>query len=437
LIGQTNTPYTGQSEQSLIIKGGYLIRTANIQGEFVALTGDVNETTTIQVIAGAPIPLYGLLFNGHNLNFTQDTNGIVTATIPYTQPVVTVPDLSSQTWYYIDSLPELHRGYSDALWLAADYNTTDNTSRNITTPTSLYSSEYGYHTGTLLYRGRFRANGQEKTIFLRAQGGSAFGFSIWLNDRFLGSFDGIDAAASGEKTFNLPKLMANGTYVLTVVIDNMGLDENWVVGRDDMKAPRGILDYELDSHLPSDVTWRLTGNFGGENYVDKTRGPLNEGGMWAERQGFHLPGISTDGAWKQSKGPTEGITKPGIAWYTTSFDLNMPQGYDIPLSVVFANNTGSSPAPATTTPYRLQLYVNGWQFGKYINHIGPQTRFPVPEGIWNYQGKNWVAISLWAMEEGGAKVEGVNLVAGPIIQTGYGPVAKVESPSWSPRSGAY
>ncbi len=30
--------------------------------------------------------------------------------------------------------------------------------------------------------------------------------------------------------------------------------------------------------------------------------------------------------------------------------------------------------------YRAQLWVNGYQFGKYVNHIGPQTKFPVPQG---------------------------------------------------------
>ena len=50
-----------------------------------------------------------------------------------------------------------------------------------------------------------------------------------------------------------------------------------------MKTPRGILDYFLSGHLQRDVTWKLTGNLEGENYVDQVRGPLNEGGMFAER----------------------------------------------------------------------------------------------------------------------------------------------------------
>ena len=65
----------------------------------------------------------------------------------------------------------------------------------------------------------------------------------------------------------------------------MGFDENGAVGSDSMKAPRGILDYALAGRAQADVAWRLTGNLGGERYADRARGPLNEGGLFGERQG--------------------------------------------------------------------------------------------------------------------------------------------------------
>ena len=45
-----------------------------------------------------------------------------------------------------------------------------------------------------------------------------------------------------------------------------------------------------------------------------------------------------------------------------------------------------------------------------VDHLGPQTKFPVPEGILNYQGQNFIAITLWAQQEEGAKLEGLELV---------------------------
>jgi hypothetical protein len=82
-----------------------------------------------------------------------------------------------------------------------------------------------------------------------------------------------------------------------------------------MKTPRGVLDYSLDgNHAAKDITWKLTGNLGGEDYFDRTRGPLNEGGMYAERQGWHLPSppekVFVPGS------PLQGVSKPGIAFYT-------------------------------------------------------------------------------------------------------------------------
>jgi hypothetical protein len=143
----------------------------------------------------------------------------------------------------------------------------------------------------------------------------------------------------------------------------------------------------------------------------------------------------------------QGVTNAGIGWYVTSFNLDMPQDYDIPIAFQFtnsssselvSNSTASSTGTGSTVPaYRVQIYVNGWQFGKYVNNIGPQTRYPCPEGIWNYHGTNWVAVSLWSLENDGALIDNLALVAGPVIQTGRGPVQLVESPAWSPRAGAY
>jgi hypothetical protein len=354
------------------------MRTAAIEGKTVALTGDVNATTTIQIIGGAPKNLTSLTFNGKPLQFIQNNIGVVTATVEYLEPRISLPSLSDIEWRYKDSLPEIQPTYSDDLWVRADRPKTSNSLRNITTPTSLYGSEYGFHTGHLVYRGRFVAKGNETDIYLQTSGGSAYGMSAYLDTKFIGSFPGYDFASVGNTTFKLPALIAGSAHVITVVVDNMGLDENWVVGSDEMKNPRGILDYRLDGHEKRDIEWKITGNFGGETYADKTRGPLNEGGLWAERQGLHLPDPPA-ADWRVSRGPTEGIETAGIAWYVTRFMLDLPKGYDIPLSFVFTNATAptaGSKAPA----YRVQLYVNGWQFGKYVNNVGPQTKFPVPEG---------------------------------------------------------
>ena len=72
-----------------------------------------------------------------------------------------------------------------------------------------------------------------------------------------------------------------------------------------------------------------------------------------------------------------------------------------------------------------------------MNNVGPQTVFPVPEGILNYHGRNWVGVSLWGFDKGGNRIEGLDLVDLAQVQTGYGRVKVVDSPAWRKRSGAY
>ncbi|KAL1303466.1 hypothetical protein AAFC00_006849 [Neodothiora populina] len=427
-----------------IVKAGYLIRTVEVKGTTLMLTGDLNATTSLEIIGGAPAGLTKLTFNGSDLRFKQSkSSGVVTAKATYSKPAFSVPDLSSVEWKVIDGLPEIGSDYDDSLWTEASLTYTNNTGRNLTTPTSLYSSDYGYHYGNLLYRGHFVALGNESTIYLQTEGGYAFGMSAWLNGTFIGSFVGYDAADLANSTFTLPNLSSGSAYVLTVLIDTTGLDEDYTPGQDafflpgeNMKKPRGILDYSLSSHPKSDITWKLTGNLGGEDYKDRTRGPLNEGGLYAERQGYHLPSAPTTSWTPSPQGPMTGLSSPGVAFYTTTFDLDIPHGYDIPLSIVFSNSTTNT-SSGLATPYRAQMYVNGYQYGKYIHNIGPQDSFPVPEGIFNYHGPNSLAVSLWALAPGGAEVGGLSLSAGPVIQTGFGEVSNSPMDGWVAREAAY
>jgi beta-galactosidase len=83
--------------------------------------------------------------------------------------------------------------------------------------------------------------------------------------------------------------------------------------------------------------------------------------------------------------------------------LKVPDGLDVAISFKFTS-TG------TNNQYRVFLYVNGYQFGRYYPHISMPSEYPVPPGILNYDGDNVIAIAIWAQLEAGA---GVRL--GPIV----------------------
>ena len=360
--------FSSLTSSSVIIKGGYLLRTASITNTTLHLTGDLNDTTSVVVI-GSPSPIATLTFNNVTVPTTIDMQGLLCATIPFARPNIALPTLTDLPWKSIDSLPEIQPTYEDYLWPNAN-ETASNNPRNLTTPTSLYASDYGFNTGTLLYRGHFTAIGNETAFFIETQGGTAFAHSVFLNSTLLGSWPGISIDENYNQTLPLPPLQSGGKYVLTIVVDNMGLDENGKVGAEEMKNPRGILRYSLSGREPEAIAWKITGNLGGEAYRDKIRGPLNEGGLFAERQGYHLPSPPS-AEWAEGK-PTEGIPGAGVAFYTTSFDLDIPVGYDIPLAFEFANTTASDGQPAQ---FRSQLYVNGWQFGKYGTPLAPLFPF--------------------------------------------------------------
>lgn len=426
----SSIPFSSQEStaNSLIVNGGYLIRSSSVQGSALHLSGDFNATTTVEVI-GVPAGVRSLYINGAQAKTTTDKNGFWSTVVEYRAPKIQIPSLSDLDWKYIDTLPEIQSSYDDSHWVSADNTYTNNTIAPLQTPTSLYGQDYGFSTGYLLFRGHFVATGAETTFTVNVQGGTAYGHSVWLEGTFLGSWAGNSVTSNYTSTFTLPNLTKGKKYVFTVLLDNMGLDEDWTVGTEESKDPRGILNYELSGHSQSDISWKLTGNFGGEHYADLTRGPLNEGGLYAERQGWHQPDPPVSG-WKSSS-PLEGLTTAGVGFYTASFDLNLPRGWDVPLWVAFGNSTTP---PAN---YRVQFYVNGYQYGKYVNQVGPETAYPVPQGILNYQGTNWLAVTLWAQDSTGAKLEDFALLTNTPVLTALSNIEAAPQPKWTKRAGAY
>ncbi|KAI3336761.1 glycoside hydrolase family 35 protein [Xylariaceae sp. AK1471] len=429
--------YSSAQKDSVIAKAGYLLRTATSSGTSLHLTGDLNATADLEVIAGLP-GSNNIYFNGKKVPDVSLVNGRLAGTLIYTRLALKLPDLAALDWRVVDSLPEIQASYDDFAWAVANHVTTNNTSYDdynvkfsLKTPTSLIASDYGFNAGSLIYRGSFEATGNETSLYLSTTGGGGFGHSVWINKTFVGSYAG--PAKSYNQTLGFPsslKLSRGKTYVITVLIDHMGQETSWTPGLDTMKTPRGIIDYVLAGHKQSNIKWKLTGNLGGEQYRDQVRGPLNEGGMFAERQGFHLPAPPTEG-WAKASPIKNGVDAAGVAFYAAAFDLDIPSGYDVPLSFVFANSTGAG------SNFRAQLFVNGWQFGKYINNLGPQTSYPVPEGVLNYAGKNYLGLTLWAQDATGAKLDGLSLVADAVIQSGMKKPALTWSDKWVERKGAY
>jgi hypothetical protein len=72
-----------------------------------------------------------------------------------------------------------------------------------------------------------------------------------------------------------------------------------------------------------------------------------------------------------------------------------------------------------------------------VSNVGPQTNFPVPQGILNYNGSNYIGVSLWGLDGGATKLDGFEMGIDGVVWSGLGEVKYVEGQTYSQRKGAY
>jgi hypothetical protein len=244
----------------------------------------VNETTTIE--AFAPYTVSCVTWNGKEVQTFRTAYGSLKGSLPGPQKFA-APTVGS--WKTANSLPEPFLNYSDTgpAWVVANHMTTVSSQKNATLP-YLYVDEYGFHVGNILWRGYF--NSTATGVYLSLQGGTAFGFSAYLNGDFLGSFFGDANLEVTNLTLSFANATLNtaGPNVLLVIQDDTGHDEtNGAIN------VRGILNATLLGASSSFYEWKVAGTAGGSTNttLDPVRGVYNEGGLYGERLGWHLPGF--------------------------------------------------------------------------------------------------------------------------------------------------
>lgn len=446
----TSADVYGSAEEKIFVLGSYLVRSASVNDGVLQISGDNNVTSTIEAYVGLTSNVGSIAWNGITLNTTRSEYGTYTATIPGTESrSLSLPSLD--TWQSADSLPEAQPSFDDSAWIVANKTTTSAYIAPYTLPV-LFSSDYGYYAGAKLYRGYFPAGSNYTAVNITASGGDAFGWSAWLNGVSVGGDAGnTSALETTTAVLDLPASALSSAAaggpdnVLTVLVDYHGHDETSTAGG--LAVPRGIYGARLlppggagagaDADAATGFArWKIQGNAGGPANIDPVRGPMNEGGLYGERLGWHLPGFSPGtsygnatlgGAWDTAT-PLDGLDGAGVRFYVTTFDLDVDADLDAPLGLAFSAAEG--------TVARVMFWVNGYQYGKYVPHIGPQTVFPFPPGVVNTQGTNYLAVSLWAMEDDGAALESIELVNYGLYQTDFAFSRNWTAlqPSWGDRS---
>lgn len=415
---------------AILARGPALVRSAGLSGGALSLTGDTSAETPLEIWGPR---LKSVRWNGRPVSGDQTASGTWLSKKPLAGPLkVELPALLE--WRVGQETPEARRDFDDGKWQAIDRRSTAATIRPPTGQPAMDMSAYGFHSGDVWYRGRFDGGPDARKIALHYGGGGSGMLQLWLDGRFVGQHELPSGMARplthGIAEFTLPpEAQVPGEHVLSVMVRNNG--HNWDLEADDAhKEPRGLVSVSLSSQSgPSfavPIAWKIQGNKGGEAIADPVRGAMNNGGLFGERSGWHLPGFD-DGKWAKARLPATQVL-PGTTWYRTSFDLNVPKGHDASLGITI----GNPDTPRSAVNYRALIFVNGWNMGQFIAHVGPQRTFVVPNGILNPNGRNTLAIAVTSDGGSGNGLEQVSLVNLGTVRGGV-PVRLVESPAYKPQ----
>ncbi|MFF1925595.1 beta-galactosidase [Streptomyces sp. NPDC058221] len=374
----------------VLVLGPELARTARITGSRMDLTGDTDRAGRLRVFA--PTGVHALTWNNRPLRVSRDTSGALVADLPG-PAAVQLPALN--TWRTTASDPERATAFDDSGWTKADRTTAENPLHGPGTASGvvLDTDEYGFHEGDTWYRGHYTPTAEGGTVKVTVKTGTAGHALVWLNGRYLG------AQGDGTATHSVPAGLAEPgkPAVLAVLVRNMGQYEDWSSdGRS--KGGRGLADVDIAG--AGKVDWRIQGASGGPKPVDTARGLYNNGGLYGERMGWHLPG-APDTSWARTGSLKS--ARPGVHWYRTTARLDLPKGSDTAVALRIDDGGGR------TDKYRVQIFVNGWNTGQFVNNVGPQEEFVIPSGFLKAHGENTVALAVTA-EQSGVGPDSVELV---------------------------
>lgn len=409
-----------------LVRGPTLVRSAVAKGNSLALTGDTAAPEPLEIFA--PSAIRSVTWNGAKIATRVTPAGSLIAAQPIAGPaVIALPALTD--WRMARGSPETDPAFDDRAWQAIDNRPSASITARPDGQPNMGMDAYGFHDGDVWYRGRFTGTPDAQTLSLYYGAGGAGLVQAWVDGQFLGEAEtpsGLPRPiTTGTARFALPASAQSGAHILSVMVRNNG--HNWDLDSDDLhKEARGLVSASLEAPggrgFTVPIAWRIQGKLGGETLPDPVRGVANGGGQYGERMGWHLPGFD-DRGWAWATVPAT-QSDAGTNWYRTSFALNVPQGQDATIGLRF----GDAAAPRSPVRYRVLIFVNGWNIGQFIAHVGPQRIFPIPEGILNHRGKNHVALAVTSDGAPGDALESVRLVTLHTVKGGL-PVQMVTAPN--------
>ncbi|PAZ12165.1 beta-galactosidase [Streptomyces sp. SA15] len=364
---------------SVLVYGPALVRDVTLRGATAHVTGDTVGETGLEV--WGPRGIGQVTWNRRPLRTRASATDslLVEQLLPGVRPV-SLPALDGG-WRRRDENPESAPDFDDSDWAVADKKTAYSVTPVPKGQPVLFADDYGFHYGDVWYRGRFTDADDLESVSLAYSTGTQGLLMAWLDGEPLGTHrmpvpdNGTVRQGSwaATATFSVPERVRErgSERVLSVLVRRMA--------RDTQEAARGLTAVTFKGASPK-VAWRLQGAAA----PDPVRGPLNNGGLFGERKGWHLPELA-DGDWETVDLPWSD-RRQGVTWYRTTFSLAVESGVDASIGLVLEDD----PAHA----YRVQIFLNGWNMGQYINDVGPQHTFVLPNGILRTRGANTLALAV-------------------------------------------
>ncbi|TQK11846.1 beta-galactosidase-like protein [Herbaspirillum sp. SJZ107] len=374
--------------------GGALLRSARIEGGRLALSGDTTEDGILEL--WAPV-VTSVSFNGAPMATSAQPDGSLRTGTVKGPDAIRLPDLATLAWTRRMDSPEAQPGFDDSAWIRADHR--GSAAQTWTLPErgqpTLAMSDYGFHHGDVWYRGRadIKAGGKHELDLFYGGGGGGM-LQVWIDGRFASQHE-LDTGRAFPETTDSVKLqlgaLAPGAHTIAVMVRNNS--HNWDLMADDAhREARGLIAASLSvrggQRFGVPIAWRLQGRRGGEDGSDQLRGPLNNGGLYGEREGWHLP-ANPGAGWTAAK-PGAAPPAAGTYWLRTQVKLDLPKGHDIQLGLAF----GDTAKPRSDRDNRAVIFVNGWNMGQFAANIGPQRVFVIPPGIIDPNGDNSIALAV-------------------------------------------
>lgn len=314
---------------SVLVYGPALVRDVTLRDSTVQLTGDTVAATGLEV--WGPRGITDVTWNGSPVRSRISGTGSLLALRPLPGVGrVALPSLDGG-WRRRTENPESAPDFDDSTWTVADRKTSHSVTPVPDGQPVLFADDYGFHYGDVWYRGHFTAAADAvESVSLAYSTGTQGLLMAWLDGEPLGTHrmpvPDNNTARKGSwaatATFAVPEEVreklaerlaeSDDERVLSVLVRRMQHDQDGEA-LDTHKVARGLTEVTFKGASPK-VSWRVQGETG----PDPVRGPQNNGGLYGEREGWHLPGFD-DADWKKEekgrrrsrRAPTAARASPG------------------------------------------------------------------------------------------------------------------------------